>query len=240
MERDSFIFYRSFYEAIKIINNEEKLEVYEAICNYSLNGIENKFNSTTAHAIFTLIKPNIDNATNRYKASVENGKKGGRPKKEENLEKPKKNPKKPSNNLDETETKANQNLNEDVYVYEDVYVDVKEEEINKEEEKDIFQIASEEFVRITPMQYEMLASYEKDFGKDILLLAIKECVKQEVRNFSYLEAILNNWRNKTIEEIKTLMKENKRKNQTTLSCLQETKKDEWVMTDEIRKKYNLD
>lgn len=236
MERDSFIFYRSFYEAIMCINNEDKIEVYEAICNYSLNGIETEFNSKTAKAIFTLIKPNIDNATNRYKASVENGKKGGRPRKNKNLEKP-------NNNLDITQEKANQNLNvyEDVYVDEYVYEDIKEEEINKEEEKSILEIASEEFIRITPIQYEMLNEFESEYGKDILLLAIKECVKQEVRNFSYLEAILNNWKGKTLEEIKTFMKKNKKKNETIPSCLKEPEKEEeWVMTDEIRKKYNID
>lgn len=31
--------------------------------------------------MFILIKPNIDSANARYKASVENGKKGGRPEK---------------------------------------------------------------------------------------------------------------------------------------------------------------
>ena len=37
VERDSFIFYRSFYESIKEIPEEEQLKVYKAITEYALN-----------------------------------------------------------------------------------------------------------------------------------------------------------------------------------------------------------
>ena len=65
--------------------------------------------SPIAKALLTAMIPTIDNANKRYVASVENGKKGGRPKKnkevvqeiKENLEKPKQNLNKPSRNLKE-------------------------------------------------------------------------------------------------------------------------------------------
>lgn len=63
--RDSFVFYRSFYEAIKELPKEQQAEVYHAVMEYSLN-----FNvielSGIPHAIFTLIKPQIEANHKRY------------------------------------------------------------------------------------------------------------------------------------------------------------------------------
>lgn len=101
--RESFVFYRSYYEAINELPEEYKLEVLNAIMEYNFNGTLPEL-SPVAKAMFTLMKPNMDNAARRYNASVENGKKGGRPPKE-NLEKP-------NNNLE----KPKQNLNDNVYV----------------------------------------------------------------------------------------------------------------------------
>lgn len=59
MERDSFIFYKSFYESIKEIPEEEQLKVYKAISEYALYQNEIEL-SGISKAIFTLIKPQID------------------------------------------------------------------------------------------------------------------------------------------------------------------------------------
>ena len=59
MERDSFIFYRSFYEAIKEISEQEQLNVYRAITEYALNQKEIEITGVSK-AIFTLIKPQLD------------------------------------------------------------------------------------------------------------------------------------------------------------------------------------
>lgn len=74
MDRESFIFYRSFYEAIKCMPTDVQTEIYPAICEYALFGKLPKNLSEVAKGMFTLIKPNIDVNTARF----ENGKKGGR------------------------------------------------------------------------------------------------------------------------------------------------------------------
>lgn len=74
MERDSFIFYRSFYEAIKDLPRDIRLEVYTAIMEYALYGRLPEDLKPFAKGIFTLIKPNIDVNNVRF----ENGRKGGR------------------------------------------------------------------------------------------------------------------------------------------------------------------
>ena len=72
MERDSFIFYRSFLEAIKCMPSEVQAEIYPAIVEYALNGKEPKGLSDIAKGVFILIKPVMD-ANN---ARSEGGKKG--------------------------------------------------------------------------------------------------------------------------------------------------------------------
>lgn len=74
MERDSFIFYKSFYEAVSDLPKDIRLEVLTAIIEYALYGRQTENLKPFAKGMFTLIKPNIDVNTARY----ENGKKGGR------------------------------------------------------------------------------------------------------------------------------------------------------------------
>lgn len=76
MERDSFIFYKSFYEAINNLPKDIRLEVLTAIIEYALYGKLPENLKPFAKGMFTLIKPNIDVNTARF----ENGKKGGRKK----------------------------------------------------------------------------------------------------------------------------------------------------------------
>lgn len=98
--RESFIFYKSFYEAIKDLPRDVQGEIYTAIMEYSLYGKETEQLKPIARSIFTLIKPQIDKNNSRY----ENGKKGGRPPSEQ----------KPNNN--QSETKQEPNVNDNVNV----------------------------------------------------------------------------------------------------------------------------
>lgn len=75
MQRESFIFYRSFYEAIREMPRDIQGEIYTAIMEYSLFGNETENLKPIAKAVFILIKPQLDANLTRY----ENGKKGGNP-----------------------------------------------------------------------------------------------------------------------------------------------------------------
>ena len=112
--KESVVFYKSFYDAIKKIPEEYQLELYNAIFQYSFEDIEPTNLSSKAEVIFTLTKPNIDSAQRKYKASVENGNKGGRPKKNN----PSKTQQEPNNNSNKTQDKPkripNHNLNDNV------------------------------------------------------------------------------------------------------------------------------
>lgn len=92
MERDSFVMYRSFWEAIKELSNDDIANSMKAIADYALYGVPPDV-SGVAKSIFIMAKPQIDANNKRY----ENGNKGGR---------------KPNNNQTETKTEPNRNQKE--------------------------------------------------------------------------------------------------------------------------------
>ncbi len=65
-EKDSFIFYRSFFEALQDLKDKERLKVYDAICKLALNEIDTDLTGIPK-TVFTLIKPQILSNTKKYK-----------------------------------------------------------------------------------------------------------------------------------------------------------------------------
>lgn len=65
--RDSFIFYRSFFEATKPLETEQKAALFDAICRYSLDLEEIELDPICS-AMFALIKPQLIANINKYKA----------------------------------------------------------------------------------------------------------------------------------------------------------------------------
>lgn len=63
--RESTVFYRSFYEAIKELDAELQAQVYSAIFEYALNFNEIELKGV-AKTVFTLIKPQLDANQKRY------------------------------------------------------------------------------------------------------------------------------------------------------------------------------
>lgn len=72
------VFLPSFYEAIKDLQDSERLQMYDAIVRFGLYG-EVIDLSPVSKSLFTLVKPVIESSQNRYRAAKANGLKGGRP-----------------------------------------------------------------------------------------------------------------------------------------------------------------
>ena len=82
--RDSTVFYRSFYDGIKAMPKKMRLELFEAVFDYTFYDVQPELEGMTA-ALFSVMKPQIDANNERYengKKGAEYGKRGGRPKKE--------------------------------------------------------------------------------------------------------------------------------------------------------------
>ena len=99
MGKDSFIFYRSFAEAIDDLPDKDQLQVYRAIKEYALNEKEVELTGV-AKSFFILIKPQLIANNKRYKNGCRGGKppKKGKPNDNQNVTEPE-----PNGNQDETE-----------------------------------------------------------------------------------------------------------------------------------------
>ena len=94
-----FTFYKNYYELIKYLPNKERLQVVDAILKYMFENQETQF-SGLLNGIWINLKMPLNNS----KTNIENGKKGGRPKKQNKTElitetKTEKKPKAKANNI---------------------------------------------------------------------------------------------------------------------------------------------
>ena len=97
MQRETCVFYASWFEAIETMPEAAQSEAYRAVLTYALRGVETAKQGAMTKLIMAMVRPVIDANNKRY----ENGCKGGRPKAE-----------KPNHNQNETKTKPNHNQNE--------------------------------------------------------------------------------------------------------------------------------
>ena len=142
LERKSFLFYRSYLDAVnKIKDIETKYKLLTAIINYGLNGEEPEFKDELSQMAWVFIKPLLDANYQNYV----NGCKGGAPAGNKNAKKqPKNNRKTTQNNPkqgndndnanDNDKDKVNDNANDNVNV--NVNINKESEEIITEEDED--------------------------------------------------------------------------------------------------------
>lgn len=113
--RNSFIFYRSFFETIGDLNDADQLQIYRAICEFSLNAKSIDLIGFPK-TIFRLIEPQLIANKARFKngcLGAKHGVKGGRPKSKKTPKKPLANPKKTPSLTPNKNVNLNHNLNEE-------------------------------------------------------------------------------------------------------------------------------
>ena len=185
--KESFIFYRSFYEALVGMDKQNQADCLMAIADYALNDKEPNL-TPAVRMFFTLVKPQLDANRKRF----ENGKKGGRPKKEKNQTETKP---KPKNNQTETkpEPNVNDNVNDNVNVNLNLNKNNQVEnqnenqiEKNKQNVIDIIRSVSSKFncngIRINEefsiSKYEQFDAYVKEFDSSVIQ-AVERWIKKE-------------------------------------------------------------
>mgnify|MGYP005769721965 FL=1 len=188
-KRDSFIFYRSFFESIEDLAPEDQLAIYKAICAYALNGTLPQLKGSSC-AIFKLIRPILDANFARF----QNGKKGGRPKKDADTENPNETKPKPRRNPNATSSQPNKDDDKDA-----------NKDNHEKNNKDIF----DEFRRAYPgtkrgleTEYENFQKKHTDWQRVIPLLmpALQALIKWreakiEIHQFVPEFANLSTWIN---------------------------------------------
>ena len=116
-KKESFVFYRSFYDAIEEMPKKHQLDIYKAIACYALDNKEPTFSGVVS-ALWKSFRPQLDTSARRYKLARENGEKGakygvkgGRPRKKESE---KSDDKKPLKGISEKPLNVNDNVNVNV------------------------------------------------------------------------------------------------------------------------------
>lgn len=208
-EKESFVFYASFYEALQDLKDKERLKMYDAICELALNNKETKMTGLTK-TIFTLIKPQILANQKRY----ENGKKGGRPKKETNgLQKEKtngfENKKTTGYEKAETKTKPNVNVNVNENVNDNDNDNVGDSCVDGLQE--VIDFYSNNIGFLNPYGLKILESYVEDMSSELVIYAMQIAVENNKKTISYIKAILNNWTKANIKTLEEAKRENKKK-----------------------------
>ena len=184
MDRGSCIFYRSFYESIKELTPEQRVQIYDAIFKYEFDNEEVELTGV-CKSIFTLIIPQLEANNKRYT----NGCKGGRPKNNQKETKTK-----PNENQKETKTKANYNENENENYNEN----------ENDNDNDVYTYIEENFGRtLSPIEYEVVSQWEDN---ELTRYAIKEAVLNGAKSMKYIQAILDNWKDKGITTIQQAQK----------------------------------
>ena len=82
----------------------------------------------------------------------------------------------------------------------------------KEKKSDnLFDIFEKEFGRtLSPMDYEIISDWQKDFDDKLILLALKEAVFNNVTNLRYIDKIIRDWSKKGIKTEEDIINDRKK------------------------------
>ena len=81
----------------------------------------------------------------------------------------------------------------------------------KENNTDLFTIFEKEFGRtLSPIDYEIISTWQKDFEEQLILLALKEAVFNGVNNLRYIDKIIHEWNKKGIKTEEDVINDKKK------------------------------
>ena len=204
MGKDAGMIFRSLVEAARKLDAETRAQVYDAYFDLVLDDIEYSGENPIVDALLTAIRPSVEKVNRRYKASVENGKKGGAPAENKNAKKsepkqPNDNSKQPKNNLKQPKTTQNNptekqnNLKEEVEVEEEVFTNVNKKNIRAVNRPTRHRFGEFQHVLLTDDEYQKLI---KDYGEFQTKQAIKkvdEYCEQSGKSYKNYNLTLRKW-----------------------------------------------
>lgn len=206
---DLFVFYRSFRDAIREMDEHEQLETLLALCDYALDGIEPDLPTPMQRAVLTIAKPLID-ASNK---SREAGKRGGRPSNKDSakttpkttVKTPVYNPcENPHQNQQEQEQEVktrskNKNAadaaleNAAAAPAEDPRLDTALAQIIRRYEEDIGSFPRS---ALQPLQ-----RWRRTLGDELIGLAIGEAAENNARSWRYVDRVLSSWEKEGVRTV---------------------------------------
>lgn len=192
LERKQFTFYRSYYDAVKVLPKKEQVNTILAICAYALDGIEPDL-SGTANAIFTLIRPTLDAS----KRKAESGFAGGKSAKQtgSKLEANRKQNGSKAEAIEQTSSKIEgekENKKE-----KEKEIEIEDECLIPGRDSAVAAVISDYMDRVNPSAsqtcLESLASYARSLGPSVCKRAFDIALDAKAANWNYVKAILQSW-----------------------------------------------
>ena len=107
----------------------------------------------------------------------------------------------------------NKKVREEVFNLDELYNKLAFLIINGKETKssNIFDVFEKEFGRtLSPMDYEIISDWQKDFEDSLILLALKEAVFNNVNNLRYIDKIIRDWSKKGIKTEQDVINDRKK------------------------------
>ena len=221
--RESFAFLWTFKDAMSDLEDEEKLELYEAITDFAFFDVEPEFNSRVARAVFKSIRINLQRAKDRYDRCKRNGSKGaeygklgGRPKKKiEQIETPRitpsetpsETPKKPLNVNDNDN--VNVNVNDNANDNANANVNVNDKDIGSDEPPHISKKPTKhhygeyKHVLLTDDEYKKLVQERGQVKTEAAITFLDEYLEMNGKSYKSCYLALRKWVFDALEEKKT-------------------------------------
>lgn len=196
--RESFIFYKSFYDSIKELDPKDQVLIYNAIFEHQFYGNEVELNNVSK-SIFKLIIPLLEANNKRY----ENGKKGGAPKGNQNARKYKK----------EETTKNNPKQPKNKVMYNDNVLCIMNNDNVLSSNSGLFDYVEQCLGRtLNGVEFEIINKWDDN---ELTRYAIQQAMLNGGRSIKYIQTILNSYKTKGIYSVEDAMKDKKKGNTPT-------------------------
>ena len=196
---NSFTFYKNYYELIKYLKNDEKLELYNAIFEYIFEDKEPTFDGLL-NGIWINLKMPLDTSKNK-------GNRGGRPTKKEEKKDNKKTKRKPNENQNETKRETNNNISTFLFLLSNnIYFHTEDKRLLREKIKEWIEYKNErkEFYKEKGMK-SLITEIEnncKEFGDEAVIKVINKSMASNYKGivFEKLSSSKSNQKTKNEEQ----------------------------------------
>ena len=189
-KRDSFIFYRSFYDASKCLKTEEKAQLFDAICSYALDQKVEQLDGT-AYGMFQLVKPQLDANRKRFNNGCIKKQKGSK--------------KEAKRKQTKSKIEANVNVNVNPNVNENLNLESKSKSLNFETFWDFYTpVAGRDGTSVSKgNKTDAKKSYEKaialNFSHETIMQALEFYLRECQKNARFTKHAVS-WLNQAIRD----------------------------------------
>lgn len=192
MGRESFMFFRSWLDGVKLIKNKaQRCDAYDAIIAYALDGVEADAEQLppSAAIAYVMAKPVIDSGRKKAEA----GRKGGEAKPKQTTSKAEANGSKTGK--DASNKKKNKNKTKEEEKEKEKAPSTSDEGDGEKKSPPPLSGAADAYMRRvnptpSPASMAELLAFERELGTEVCLRAIDAALDENHRTWSYIKAIL--------------------------------------------------